>query len=106
MDSSEVLDLKRGRKITAIVPTYNEGRYISYVVKNIPKDIVDEILIVDGFSFDETVKTALRDGADRIVYQEGDGKGNALRTGVKEAKGDVLVFWDGDIIYGGSLSNV
>lgn len=98
MEDVDILKLKGDRKVTTIVPTYNEGRFISQVVKNIPKDVVDEILIVDGYSYDETVKTALRDGADRIVYQKGDGKGNALKTGLQEAKGDVIVFWDGDII--------
>lgn len=84
-------------KISVIVPSMNEEENIFTVISNIPKDLVDEILVVDGFSKDETRQKAREAGADRIILQNGKGKGSALLTGLKEAKGDVIVFWDADI---------
>lgn len=86
------------QKISVIVPSLNEEERIPSVISNIPKDIINEILVVDGFSTDETIEKAKEAGADRIIFQDGKGKGSALLTGLKQAKGEVIVFFDADII--------
>lgn len=84
--------------ISVIIPSLNEEKRIANVVSNVPRDLVTEILVVDGFSTDETIKMAKEAGADRIILQDGEGKGSALLTGLKQAKGDIVVFWDADIM--------
>jgi glycosyltransferase involved in cell wall biosynthesis len=83
-------------KITLIIPTFNEEGNLLHVLPNIPP-IVDEIIIVDGHSSDNTVEVAGKLCPRAcIIYQEGKGKGNALRTAFKNATGDIIVTMDAD----------
>ena len=83
-------------KITLIIPTFNEDGNLPHVLPQIP-DTVDEIIIVDGHSLDNTVATAGKlCPRAHIIYQEGKGKGNALRTGFTYANGDIVVTMDAD----------
>ncbi|OIQ52784.1 glycosyltransferase family 2 protein [Neomoorella thermoacetica] len=93
------LDLK-DKKVTVLLCTLNEEKNLPYILPSIPK-FVNEILIVDGHSKDNTVKVAkqLLPKA-RIIFQPGKGKGDALRHGIKEASGDIIVMLDAD----GSMS--
>lgn len=83
-------------KITALLCTLNEERNLPYVLPKIPSDVY-EVLIVDGNSKDNTIKVVkqLLPSA-RILFQPGRGKGDALRYGIREAKGDIIVMLDAD----------
>jgi len=87
-------------KVTAVFPTYNEGKTIGLVIRKAKQaKLVDEILVVDGYSTDNTVKEAKKAGA-KAVYQskkQYPGKGIAIKTARDEAKGDILVFFDSDV---------
>lgn len=82
--------------ISVIIPTLNEAGNLPYVINTIP-DWVDEIIIVDGRSRDDTERVAkvLRPDV-RIVRQERRGKGAALRAGLDAATGDILIIMDAD----------
>jgi glycosyltransferase involved in cell wall biosynthesis len=83
-------------KISLVIPTLNEAENLPYVLPFIP-DIVDEVLLVDGYSTDNTIEVARELYPDiRVVMQEGRGKGSALRTGFKAATGDIIVMLDAD----------
>lgn len=81
-------------KVTVVIPTKNEGPMIQEVIEGV-RPYADEILVVDGHSTDDTRKLALELGA-RVELDGGRGKGDAIRTAIEKAKGDVLVFIDAD----------
>jgi glycosyltransferase involved in cell wall biosynthesis len=83
--------------VTVIVPTRNEEESLHLVLPRIPRDMIDELLLVDGNSTDKTIEKAREMWPDvRIVNQKGRGKGDALRLGFAEAKGDIIITLDAD----------
>ncbi len=79
-------------RVTCIVPTRNEERTISELLERISPHC-DEIVVVDS-STDSTPERAAKHA--RVVREDQRGKGIALRTGAREATGDILVFLDAD----------
>ena len=83
-------------KITVLICALNEAKSLPYVLPKIP-DWVDEILLVNGHSVDETVEITKKINPDiRILCQPGHGKANALEYGVKQATGEIIVTLDAD----------
>ncbi len=82
-------------QVSLIIPTLNEAHNIAGVLKDIPKDIIDQILIVDGYSTDGTPDIAKKMGY-KVIFQEGKGYGRAVATGLKYATGDTIVLIDAD----------
>jgi len=85
--------MKNNSKISVIIPTLNEGKSLPRVLEELP-GYVDEVIIVDGHSKDNTVEVAKRFKA-KIVYDD-VGKGSALIKGMKEATGDIIIMMDAD----------
>jgi len=88
-------------KVSVIIPTLNEAKNLPHVFgeleKQIAKNNVHEIVLVDGFSTDDTIAVARRLRPDiRVVTQTRRGKGNALRHGFDAATGDIIVMLDAD----------
>jgi len=84
-------------KISVIIPTLNEEEAIGKVLKEIPRKDVYEVIVVDS-STDGTPKIAESFGA-KVVFEPRKGYGRALLSGVEKAKGDVVVYIDGDSTY-------
>ena len=82
-------------KISVVIPTYQEASCIERVIAEIPKHVVDEIVIIDKSSPDGTADLARRAGA-AVYTQEGKGYGNAIMQGVRAATGDIVVIMDAD----------
>ncbi len=90
---TEPLDYPR---ITAIVCALNEADNLPHVLPKIPS-FVDEILLIDGHSTDHTVEVAKKLCPEiRILQQPGQGKGEAMKFGVRHATGDIIVTLDAD----------
>lgn len=81
-------------KITLVIPAKNESASIQEIITS-AKPYVDEILVVDGHSTDTTREVSEKAGA-RVVPDNGKGKGDGIRVGIREARGDILVFMDAD----------
>lgn len=83
-------------KFSAIVCTLNEAESLPHVLPKIPQ-WVNEVILVDGHSTDNTVEVAQKLRPDiTILYQPGKGKGDALRHGIENASGDIIVTLDAD----------
>jgi glycosyltransferase involved in cell wall biosynthesis len=82
--------------VSVVVPALNEARNIPHVFARMPPD-VHEVILVDGFSADDTIAVACRLRPDvRIVKQTRTGKGNALACGFAAAAGDIIAMVDAD----------
>ena len=83
-------------KVSVIIPAKNEAENLPYVLPALP-DIVDEVVLVDGRSTDDTIAVARRLRPDVIVVpQSYRGKGDAVSCGFAMASGDIIVMIDAD----------
>jgi len=82
--------------VSCVIPAMNEARNIGWVLERLP-DLIDEVVLIDGDSTDDTVAVSLSVRPDiRVVGQERRGKGAALRAGFEAARGDTIVMIDAD----------
>ncbi len=85
-------------RVSVLIPAFNEGEYISEVVKG-ALEIVSRVLVVDDGSADQTVPNSREAGAEVICHPINRGKGAALQTGFEAllAEGsEAVVVLDGD----------
>ncbi|MBI4162614.1 MAG: glycosyltransferase [Candidatus Aenigmarchaeota archaeon] len=85
-------------RFSFIIPTLNEGKYIGDCIKSIKTQSLQdyEIIVVDSYSKDDTVKLAKDFGAN-VLMESKKGPGAARNTGAKQAKGSMLIFADADV---------
>ena len=82
--------------VSVVIPALNEAANLPHVLARIP-DFVDEVVLVDGHSIDDTVHVARKVRPDiLVVAQDRRGKGNALACGFAIAAGDIIVMLDAD----------
>lgn len=83
--------------VSVVIPALNEEESISGVIRAIPRDLVDEIIVVDNGSTDRTAERAEASGA-RVIREPRRGYGRACRAGMLaiSPRSDVVVFLDGD----------
>jgi glycosyltransferase involved in cell wall biosynthesis len=95
-DSPHPLSRVESPTISVVIPTLNEASNLPHVLTRIP-DIVDEVVLVDGHSVDDTITVAKMIRPDiRVVLQTDIGKGNALACGFAAASGQIIVSIDAD----------
>ena len=82
-------------KVTVVIPAKNEAETLAKVIEDVRR-YADDLLVVDGHSADRTADVARAAGA-RVVLDGGKGKGDAVRTAMREATGEILVFVDADL---------
>jgi len=90
------------RKIVVVMPAYNAGKTIERTYSEIPLDLVDEVVVTDDASADDTVAIARRLGVRTLVHQRNRGYGANQKTCYTEALalgGDVVVMLHPDYQY-------
>lgn len=94
--SDRRLEVSRPR-VGVIIPALNEEKAIGLVLRDIPQDAVDQVIVVDNGSIDSTAREAKSYGA-MVKHEPTRGYGSACLTGMK-ALGlniDIVVFLDAD----------
>ena len=84
--------------ITVVLPTLNEEEAIERVIRELKQTGYRNILVVDGYSTDGTVKVAESNGA-YVVFQHSSGKCGAVETAVENLKTPFMLVMDGDYTY-------
>lgn len=91
-------------KLSVIVPCFNEVSTVEDLLNEVKKSEINdiEIIVVDDFSTDGTrdILSKINDKDIKILYHDSNkGKGAALRTGFKNATGDICIVQDADLEY-------
>jgi glucosyl-dolichyl phosphate glucuronosyltransferase len=82
--------------VSVVIPAKNEARNLPIVLGSLP-EWVNEVVLVDGHSVDQTVVVAQECRPDiKVVTQPGKGKGDALLAGFEACTSDIVVMMDGD----------
>jgi len=95
------------KKISIVIPAYNEEKTLSRVVESVISSDVDglekEIILIDDCSTDATAKIittfSQKENIRAFRHKKNSGKGAALRTGFSKATGDILLIQDADLEY-------
>ncbi len=91
-----VVAQQRYPRVSVVIPARNEAKNLHHVLPFIPS-IVDEVVLVDGQSIDDTIAVAQQlFPTIRVIQQSGKGKGDALRVGFAACTGDIIVMLDAD----------
>lgn len=84
------------KRVSLVFPAYNEEENIVTAIKDFKSlKILDEIIVIDNNSTDQTNKLAKKTGA-RVIKEAHQGYGFALRRGMNEANGDYIVLCEPD----------
>jgi glycosyltransferase involved in cell wall biosynthesis len=90
------------KKIIVVMPAYNAGKTLNKTYSEIPKAIVDEVLVVDDYSRDNTVEVARGLGLEVLVHEKNKGYGANQKTCYREALrrgADIVVMLHPDYQY-------
>src|SRR3989344_5409541 len=87
----------KGKLVSVVIPCHNEERGVELTYSRIP-NFVDEVIIVDNLSTDSTAKVAKKLGA-KVIKERSKGYGFALKKGIDNALGDIVITIDGDGTY-------
>ena len=90
------------QKVSILIPVYNEYNSLLELLKKVEEvdfGLEKEIILIDDYSTDGT-KDLYSQVNHKVLYHDKNmGKGAALRSGLKEATGDIIIIQDADLEY-------
>jgi len=97
-----LMSLAHTKKISVIIPAYNEEEYIGAAIdalfkQTFPRDDF-EIIVVDNVSTDQTNTIAKNKGVEKVVFEPCQGTNAARQRGIHEATGEIVAFLDADCV--------
>lgn len=81
------------KKIVVVLPAYNAAKTLEATYNEIPHEIVDEVILVDDASSDNTVEVAKKLKVDTFVHLKNKGYGGNQKTCYREALKRGLMWW-------------
>jgi len=92
---------KPGITTSIVIPAYDEEKGLPALLDNVFRSVdgICEVLVIDDGSNDRTSEIACGFNCSVIQHEANRGKGEALKTGVRHAKGDNVIFIDADNTY-------
>lgn len=103
LNLSNLCERKGATRVSVVIPAQNEAMTIGPVVDAVHATavewpgLIDEVVVVDDHSSDDTATVARRHGADVRTLAGNSGKGQAMTHGLATTSGDVVVFLDADV---------
>lgn len=91
-----------GKKIVVVLPAYNAGRTLEMTYREIPFEFVDDVVLVDDASRDDTAEVARRLGIHTVVHEQNKGYGGNQKTCYRSALdlgADIVVMLHPDYQY-------
>jgi glycosyltransferase involved in cell wall biosynthesis len=105
IELDEPLQQREYHSLTVIMPVYNERTTVAEVIRRmraVELPVTLQVIVVDDGSSDgsDKVLRAVEDSTVRVIrHEHNQGKGAAVRTGMAEARGDLLLIQDADLEY-------
>lgn len=98
--TQEKSEQNREEKATAIIPAFNEAERIGAIIRTLERTpSIGEIIVIDDGSHDDTAAVANRAGNVTVfVHERNLGKAASMDRGVQQAKHDVILFCDADLV--------
>jgi glycosyltransferase involved in cell wall biosynthesis len=96
----------KGKRLVVVVPAFNAARTLARTYEELPHEIVDEVIVVDDFSCDETVDLARRMGLQIVEHDSNIGYGGNQKTcyaAALAAGADIVVMVHADYQYSPKL---
>src|SRR5579859_3134002 len=84
--------------VTVIIPALNEEKTIRQVIRQAKRnELVNEIIVVDDMSSDNTIAEAKKEEEVRVITSTHVGKGDSMREGMLMARNEIIVYLEADI---------
>lgn len=92
----------KGKKVVVVMPAYNAEKTLERTYREVPRDVVDDVLVVDDKSTDRTVEIAHRLGLNTIQHDYNKGYGGNQKTcyaAALDLGGDIVIMVHPDYQY-------